>query len=60
MITEKQSKAIKKILIDKDLTNDDLVNIMGISRQYLNSLMSGKVNNKKKEKELLDWYLKNL
>lgn len=49
-------KEILKALIDKELTNTDLANEMGISRMYLNDLLNfrrGSIFRMKQIKEIL-------
>lgn len=60
MITERQEKHIRSTLIYKDLTVCNLAKTIGISRQYLNLIMTRKVENLEKEKAILDWLLKTM
>lgn len=57
MITEKQSIAIKKKLLEQKLTITDLASEFDISRPYLSSVISGARNNKAVEQKLKERFL---
>lgn len=56
MITERQSKAIKKKLVDLNQTVTDLAVELDIKRTYLSSIINRSISNADKENIVLKWY----
>jgi hypothetical protein len=56
MLTERQSKAIKKRLAELDKTVTDLALDFGIKRTYLSSIINRSISNAEKEQQVLDWF----
>ena len=57
MITEKQSLAIKKKMLEQGITVTELAKELGIQRTYLSGIISGQRNSKKVESKLKEKYL---
>lgn len=55
MITEKQSIAIKKKMLEKKITVTELAIQFGIERTYLSGILNGSRNSKEIEKQLKEW-----
>lgn len=57
MITEKQSLAIKKKMLEQGITVTELAKELGIQRTYLSGIISGQRNSKEVESKLKEMYL---
>lgn len=57
MITEKQSLAIKKKMLEQEITVTELAKELGIQRTYLSGIISGQRNSKEVEAKLKEKYL---
>lgn len=55
MLSEKQTKSVKKVLIDKDKTVSDMARELGVARTYVSSVLNGKMNNKDLEAMILQY-----
>ena len=55
MLSEKQTKSVKKVLIDKDKTVSDMAREVGVARTYASSVLNGKMNNKDLEAMILQY-----
>lgn len=55
MLTERQSKSIKKTLIDRDIKLIELADILGFSRSYVSNVVNRLSQNKDIEEALLKW-----
>lgn len=58
MLTKRQCKAIKKRLIDKDMTVQQLADEIGLTRVYTSNIINQLVASAEAEKKVLDWYKK--
>lgn len=56
MLTKQQCKAIKKRLIDKDMTVTDLANEIGLKRVYVSNIINQLVSGSEAEEKVLNWY----
>lgn len=60
MLTKQQCKAIKKRLIDKDMTVTQLAEEVGLKRVYLSNIINQLVSGSHEaEQKVLDWYEKS-
>lgn len=59
MLTKQQCKAIKKKMIDKDMTAKDLAMEVNLSRVYVSNIINQLGGGTEAEKKVLDWYEKN-
>lgn len=57
MITEKQSLAIKKKMLEQGITVTELAKELGIQRTFLSGIISGKRNSKEIENKLKERFL---
>lgn len=55
MITEKQSIAIKKKMLEKKINVTELAIQFGIERTYLSGILNGSRNSKEIEQKLKQW-----
>lgn len=58
MITEKQSLAIKKKMLEDKITVTSLAIELGVARTFLSGIISGKRNSKEVEDKLKEKYLR--
>lgn len=56
MLTKQQCKAIKKRLIDKDMTVTDLAEEVGLKRVYVSNIINQLVSGADAEQKVLNWY----
>lgn len=56
MLTKQQCKAVKKRLIDKDMTVTDLANEIGLTRVYVSNIINQLVSGSEAEEKVLQWY----
>jgi predicted DNA-binding protein YlxM (UPF0122 family) len=56
MLTKQQCKAVKKRLIDKDMTVTDLANEIGLTRVYVSNIINQLVSGSDAEEKVLQWY----
>lgn len=59
MLTKQQCKAIKKKLIDKEMTTTQLAKEVGLTRVYVSNIINQLVSGSEAEKKILDWYEEN-
>lgn len=59
MLTKQQCKAIKKKLIDKEMTTTQLAEEVGLTRVYVSNIINQLVSGSGAEKKILDWYQEN-
>lgn len=59
MLTKQQCKAIKKKLIDKEMTTTQLAEEVGLTRVYVSNIINQLVSGSDAEKKILDWYQEN-
>lgn len=59
MLTKQQCKAIKKKMIDKDMTAKDLAMEVNLSRVYVSNIINQLGGGTEAEKKVLDWYKHN-
>lgn len=59
MLTKQQCKAIKKKLIDKEMTTTQLAKEVGLTRVYVSNIINQLVSGSDAETKILDWYEEN-
>lgn len=59
MLTKQQCKAIKKKLIDKEMTITQLAKEVGLTRVYVSNIVNQLISGSEAEKKILDWYEEN-
>lgn len=56
MLTKQQCKAIKKRLIDKDMTVQQLADEVNLTRVYVSNIINQLVAGADAERKVLEWY----
>lgn len=56
MLTKQQCKAIKKRLIDKDMTVQQLADEVNLTRVYVSNIINQLVAGTDAERKVLEWY----
>ena len=56
MLTKQQCKAIKKRLIDKDMTVQQLADEVNLTRVYVSNIIKQVVAGAEAERKVLEWY----
>lgn len=59
MLTKQQCKAIKKKLIDKEMTTTQLAEEVGLTRVYVSNIINQLASGSEAEKKILNWYEEN-
>lgn len=56
MLTKQQCKAVKKRLIDKEMSVKDLADEIGLTRVYVSNIINQLVSGSDAEEKVLKWY----
>lgn len=56
MLTKQQCKAVKKRLIDKEMSVKDLADEIGLTRVYVSNIINQLVSGSEAEEKVLKWY----
>lgn len=56
MLTKQQCKAVKKRLIDKEMSVKDLADEIGLTRVYVSNIINQLVSGSEAEEKVLQWY----